>query len=240
MYKNKKILAVITARGGSKGIPGKNIKPLGGHPLIAWTIKAAAGSKYLDNFLVSTDDEKIAEVSRQYGAPVPFMRPAELATDSAKSIPVVQHAINWFKENKKKEFDCVMLLQPTSPFRKVEDIDKSIEKMIETGADSVMGMKKLVDFSLAKLKILDGDKILPLIEDEGRESKTRSELKDLYKRNCAIYLTRTDLIMQGDLFGKDSRAYLMPEDRSIDINTLTDFELAEFLTEKKFKYEDIN
>ena len=233
MYKDKTILGVITARGGSKGIPGKNIKDLGGKPLIAWTILAAKNSQFLDYFLVSTDDAEIAEVSKKYDAPVPFMRPAELATDSAKSVPVVQHAVNWLKDNGGREFDYVMILQPTSPFRTAEDIDASIEKIVDTGADSVMGMKKLVDFSPAKLKILDGDRILPFLEDEWRESAARSELRDLYKRNCAIYLTKTELIMVGDLFGRDSRAYVMPEERSVDINTPFDFELAESLSKKQ-------
>lgn len=233
MYKNKAILAVITARGGSKGIPRKNIKDLGGKPLIAYTIEAAKNSQYLDYFLVSTDDAEIAEVAKNFGAPVPFMRPTGLSTDAAKSIPVIQHAVNWLKDNEGKTFDYVMILQPTSPFRTAEDIDKSIEKIADTGADSVMGMKKLVDFSMAKLKVLDGDKILPLAESEGKESAARSELKDLYKRNCAIYLTKTDLIMRGDMFGSDSRAYLMPEERSIDINTPFDFELAEFMAQRQ-------
>lgn len=233
MYKNKRILGVITARGGSKGIPRKNIKDLAGSPLITYTIEAAKNSRYLDYFLVSTDDAEIAEVSKKYGAPVPYMRPAELSTDSAKSIPVVQHAINWLKDNEGKEFDYVMILQPTSPFRAAEDIDRSIEKIVDTGADSVMGMKKLIDFSLAKLKVLDGDKILPLAENEGKQSSARSELRDLYKRNCAIYLTKTDLMMQGDMFGKDSRAYVMPEERSLDINAPFDFELAEFFLKKR-------
>lgn len=233
MYKNKTVLAVITARGGSKGIPRKNIKDLGGQPLIAYTIEAAKNSRYLDYFLVSTDDAEIAEISKKFGASVPFMRPAELSTDAAKSIPVIQHAVNWLKDNNGKTFDYVMILQPTSPFRTAEDIDKSIEKIVDTGADSVMGMKKLIDFSIAKLKVLDGDKILPFAESEGNESAARSELRDLYKRNCAIYLTKTDLIMRGDLFGQDSRAYIMPEERSVDINTPFDFKLAEFLINKK-------
>lgn len=232
MYKNKRIVAVITARGGSKGIPRKNIKDLAGLPLIAYTIEAAKNSQHLDYFLVSTDDTEIAEVSKKFGAPVPFLRPPEFATDSAKSIPVVQHALSWLKEHDGKTFDYVMILQPTSPFRTAEDIDKSIEKIVETGADSVMGMKKLIDFSFAKLKVLDGDKIMPFVESEGKESAARSELKDLYKRNCAIYLTKTELILQGDLFGNDSRAYVMPEERSVDINTPFDFELAEFIAKK--------
>src|SRR3989338_9088845 len=110
MYKNKSVLAVITARGGSKGIPRKNIKDLAGVPLIAYTIEAAKNSRCLDYFLVSTDDAEIAEVSKKYSAPVPFMRPTELSTDAAKSIPVIQHAISWLKEREGKSFDYVMIL----------------------------------------------------------------------------------------------------------------------------------
>ncbi|MFA5133292.1 MAG: acylneuraminate cytidylyltransferase family protein [Patescibacteria group bacterium] len=234
MYQNKRFLAVITARGGSKGIPRKNIKDLGGKPLIAWTIQAAAGSKYLDYFLVSTDDAEIAEISKKYGAPVPFMRPEELANDGAKSIPVIQHALTWLKENKKEEFDYVMILQPTSPFRHPEDIDACIEKAVITGADSVMSMYKLTNFSLAKIKKIEDDLILPFIDgiDEDKESGSRNTQAPAFKRNSAIYLTRADLIMQGDLFGKVSRAYMMPGEFSVDIDEPRDFEFAEFLSHR--------
>ncbi|MFC1612670.1 cytidylyltransferase domain-containing protein [Patescibacteria group bacterium] len=233
MYKEKTTLGIITARGGSKGIPRKNVKLLAGFPLIAYTIKAAQNSKYLDYFLVSTDDDEIAEISKQYGALVPFMRPDELATDKARAMPVLQHAVNWLKENQGREFDYIMMLQPTSPQRAAEDIDSSIEKIVDTGADSVFSMKKMTDLSLKKLKVLEGDRILPLTEDEGKESSPRDELcQDIYKRNCAIYLTKKELILGGDLFGKDSRAYIMPEERSIDINEPSDFDLAEFLMTK--------
>lgn len=236
MYKGKTILGVVVARGGSKGIPRKNIKDLAGLPLIAHTINAAKNSQYLDYFLVSTDDQEIAEISARYGAPVPFMRPAELASDTARAIPVLQHAVQWLKSNQSKDFDYVMMLQPTSPLRLAEDIDKSIEKIVDTGADSVFSMKKITDFSLPKLKVLEGDKILPLIEDEGKESKPRNEAgPEIYKRNCAVYLTKTNLILDGDIFGKDSRAYLMPEERSVDINEPYDFEIAEFFLEKNNK-----
>lgn len=227
MYKNKTTLGVITARGGSKGIPKKNIKELGGKPLIAWTIEAARLSKYLDYFLVSTDDAEIAAMSKKYGAPTPFTRPEELSTDSAKSIPVVQHALNWLREHESKNFDYVMILQPTSPFRIAEDIDASIEKIVDTNADSAMSMVRLVDFSASKLKVLEGDIIKPWLAEEGKESKSRHELSDIYKRNCAIYLTRTDLIVQDDLFGTVSRAHVMPPERSVDINTPFDFLVAE-------------
>lgn len=229
MYKNRFILGIITGRGGSKGIHRKNIKHLAGKPLIGYTIEAAKGSKYLDYFLVTTDDEEIAAVARSFGAPTPFLRPAELATDTAKDIPVLQHAINWLKEKQGKEFDYVMMLHPTAPLRLSEDIDNSIEKIVDTDADSVFSMKKMTDFALPKLKILEDDKILPLIEEEGRETKPRNATRAVYKRNCAIYLTKTNLIMDGDMFGSNSRAYIMPEERSVDINEPFDFKLAEFL-----------
>jgi len=233
MYNGKSTIGVITARGGSKGIPRKNIRELGGTPLIAWTIKAAKQSALLDDCVVSTDDDEIAAVAERFGGRVPFRRPAELSTDAAKSIPVVQHALTWMRENEGKTFDYAMILQPTSPFRAAEDIDACVRKIVETGADSVMSMKELVDFSIPKLKVLDGDRILPLVEGEGSSSASRGELRRVYKRNCAIYLTKTDVLMAGDLFGADSRAHIMPEDRSVDINTPADFELAKFFARNR-------
>jgi CMP-N-acetylneuraminic acid synthetase len=230
-----RVLGVITARGGSKGVPRKNIRLLGGKPLIAWTIEAAQGSKLLTDFLVSTDDQEIADVARAHGAPVPFLRPAELATDTAKSIPVIQHALTWMKEQAGKEYDAVMILQPTSPFRTAEDIDGCIQKMIETSCDSVMSMMKLTDTSLSKLKRLEGDRILTYAEAEGKQSASRHDLPDVYKRNCAIYLTRVALLQAGDLFGVDSRAFVMPAERSLDINTPMDFAFAEWMAERQLK-----
>lgn len=225
-----RVLGVITARGGSKGVPRKNIRPLGGKPLIAWTIDAARRSALLTDFLVSTEDEEIARVSREHDAPVPFLRPAELATDEAKSIPVVQHALDWLAREQDTSYDAVMILQPTSPFRTAGDIDAAIRLLAETGADSVMAMVKLEDFSPMKLKRIASDgRILPLFGDEGRESAQRHAGEEVFKRNCAIYLTRTATFSRGDLFGADSRAYVMPSERSVDINTPFDFLVAETL-----------
>ncbi len=229
MYKDKKILGVITARGGSKGIPRKNIKDLAGKPLIAYTVEAAKQSKYLTRCIVSTDDQEIADVSKQYGANIPFMRPEELAQDQSTSMEVVQHVLKDIGE----EYDYLMILQPTSPLRAAEDIDGCIIKAVDTDADSVMSMKELDDFSAKKLKRIDNDEIVPWLEDEGKESSRRQDLDQVYKRNCAIYLTKTELIKKGDLFGKVSRPYIMPEDRSIDINQLVDFNLAEFYLKNK-------
>lgn len=232
MYNNKKILGVITARGGSKGIPRKNIKLLYGKPLIVYTIEAAEASQYLTRCIVSTDDQEIADISLKFGADIPFMRPADLAQDQSTSIEVVQDVLRKLEENYGEKYDYLMILQPTSPLRSSEDIDACIKKIIDTDADSVMSMLELVDFSLKKLKKIEDDKILPLIEEEGEQSARRQEEKKVYKRNCAIYLTKTEFIMKGDLFGKISRPYIMSTQHSTDINEPVDFELVEFFLKK--------
>jgi len=233
MYKDKKILGVITARGGSKGIPRKNIKKLAGKPLIYYTIKAAKKSKYLTRCIVSTDNKKIFNISKKLGADVPFIRPSKLAQDKSTSLEVSQHALKWLKDNNGEEYDYLMILQPTSPLRIVKDIDKSIKKIVDTKADSVMSMVKIDDFSIKKIKKIENDKIIPWMRDEGKESARRQDLDNVYKRNCAIYLTKVLLIKKGDLFGKISRPYIMSSERSIDINSLIDFIIAK--TYLKFK-----
>jgi CMP-N,N'-diacetyllegionaminic acid synthase len=236
MYKEKKILGIITARGGSKGIPRKNIKDLAGKPLIAYTIEAAKASKHLTRCIVSTDDQEIADIAKQFGADIPFMRPAELAQDQSTSIDVVQDVLQKLKQEHSEEYDYLMILQPTSPLRTSADIDACIQKIVGTDADSVMGVLELVDFSLKKLKKIEDDLILPLVEDEGSQSARRQDLSKIYKRNCAIYLTKTDLIMQGDIFGQISRPYIMSAESSVDINEPIDFQVAEvFLKNLKNK-----
>lgn len=233
MYKNKKILALIPARGGSKSIPRKNIKMLAEKPLIAYTIEAAKKSHFLTRTVVSTDDKEIARVARRYGAEVPFMRPTEYAQDTSTSMEVVQHALRWLKEDENMTYDYLMILQPTSPFRTAEDIDECIKLAVDKKADSVMSMKELDDFAPKKIKKIKNGKILPYFEDEGKTSSRRQDLEKMYKRNCAVYLTKIECIMQEDFFGKKSLAYLMPEERSLDINKPADFDLAQFLTKRK-------
>lgn len=226
-YKNKKILGVITARGGSKGIPGKNIKLLAGKPLIAHTIEQAKQSQFLTRTIVSTDSEEIMGVAKQFGADVPFQRPAELAQDDTPHVPVLKHALQWLKENENQEFDYLVNLHPTSPFRTAEDIDNCIKKAVDTGADSVVSVIELANFSLKKLKKIENDLILPLMEEEGGTAMPRQQVEKVYKRNAAIYVTKADLILQEDMYGKVCRPYLMPESRSLDIDEPYDFELAE-------------
>src|SRR3989344_4449898 len=225
-----KILAIITARGGSKGIPGKNIKLLAGKPLLAYTIEAAHGSKLLTRTILSTDDEKIAAVGKQFEVDIPFMRPAELAQDQSKSIDVVQHALRWLKNNEGAEYDYLLILQPTSPCRTAEDIDACIQLAADTGADSVISEMIIPNFVPQKIhRIIDG-RIQPYFPDqpEGAMPVRRQDLPQAYRRNAAIFLTKVSWIMKNNLFGDDSRAYLMPLERSVDIDDPIDFELAEF------------
>lgn len=233
MYKNKKILGLITARGGSRSIPKKNIAILAGKPLLWYTINAVRNSALLTRAIVSTDDEEIAKLATTHGAEVPFMRPNALAQDDTPHLPVVQHALQWLKDNQGEEFDYVMILQPTSPLRAAEDIDAAIRKAVDTDADSVMSKVEISDFDPRKIKRIENDIILPMFAEEGAESARRQVGQKAYKRNCAIYLTKTELVKRGDLFGKISRPYIMPAERSLDINEPFDLELAEFLLSKK-------
>lgn len=224
-----RVLGLITARGGSKGIPKKNIRPLAGRPLISYTIEAARGSRLLTRTVVSTDSEEIADVARGYGADIPFMRPTDISGDKSTSLEAAVHCLKTLEELGDAPYEYLMILQPTSPLRTSADIDAAIEIAAETPADSVMGMVELEDFSLKKLKSIRDGVIYPLFEKEGKSSAMRQEATPVYKRNAAVYLTKTELILANDLFGAVSRAYVMPWERSLDINNLTDFALAEFL-----------
>lgn len=220
------LVAVITARGGSKRLPGKNIKTLAGKPLIAWSIDAALNSSGVNRVVVSTDDEKIAFVSRMWEAEVPFMRPAELSTDSAQSIDVILHAIK--KLNLKKS-DDVLLLQPTSPLRTSEDINNAISIMRTHHSDAVV--------SVTEISKMAHEYITQTIDENGILSEAVHSLgeyvnKDFPKRymwNGAIYLNRVESLLKDKTFRPKERTFAleMPKERSIDIDTELDFALAE-------------
>ena len=230
MYKGKTILGLIPARGGSKGLPGKNIKPLLGKPLIVWTIEQALASKYLDRVVVSTDDKEIAEISKKYRADIPFIRPKELAEDNAKGIEVVLHAIDWFRENdKRKQYDLIMLLQPTSPLRKSEDIDKAIELLFLKEAKAIVSVCEVDHHPLWANTLPEDGCMKDFIRKEVM-NKDRQELPVFYRLNGAIYLAYCDYIKKCRSFiGKDTFAYIMPKRRSADIDSEIDFEFAQIL-----------
>lgn len=227
-----RVLGIIPARGGSKGLPGKNIKLLNGIPLIAYTIKEALNSN-LEEFIVSTDSEEIAEVARNYGGKVPFLRPAEIATDNASSLDVVLHALDFMKEHEGKEYDAIMLLQPTTPYRDREDINQAINLLMSSGADSVISVTDVGGTHPARMKfIVDGNLIDPPFV-EAFEGQNRQELPPMYIRNGGIYLTKVDTIRKGSFKGKISKALVMPEKKSVNIDNIDDFEFAEWLMSKR-------
>ena len=233
-FNGKHTLGLVTARKGSKGIPGKNIRSLCGKPLVTYTLEAAMDSHHLSRCVVSTDDEELATLAKDHGAEVPFMRPAALAQDESLQISVVQHALEWIRKNEGVEYDYVMILQPTSPLRIARDIDACIEKIVHTGADSVMSVMELEDFAIKKLLKIEDDRLSALLPDfsEAKIPTPRQSLGRVYKRNCAVYLSKTECIARGEYFGQTCLPYLMPVERSVDINRPVDFDLAEFWLRK--------
>lgn len=228
MYKGKTVLGVITARGGSKGIPGKNIKKLAGKPLIAYSIDVAKKSETVTHLIVSTDDEEIAEVAREYGADVPFMRPKSLAEDNTEHLPAMQHAIKTMEKKLNIVFDYTVIFQPTSPFRTVDDIDKTVQKLIDTGADSAVSITEVeTKFHPMKVKKLEGDRVLSYSVEE-REGMRRQDLPVAYRRSGAVYAMRRDLMMKDNrLYGDFIVGHVVPLERSIDIDVPPDWIKAE-------------
>ena len=227
---NRRILAVIPARGGSKGVPSKNIRRLAGKPLIAYTIEEALKSKILDRVIVSTEDKEIAEIAKRYGAEVPFMRPKELADDTAPTLPVIQHAVKFIEIEEKTKYDYVVVLQPTAPLRLSEDIDNAVQNSINTGADAVISVCKVEDMHPARMKKIVHDKLVPFCIEE-QEGMRRQDLQPAYIRNGGIYIIKRDILIGKNtlLSAKGARPYIMPKDRSVSIDTELDFKLAEIL-----------
>src|SRR5437867_12965685 len=197
-----KVLGVITARGGSKGIPGKNLKLLGGRPLIAYTIAAAQESGVLDRVILSTDDSDIAAVAQSLGCEVPFIRPADLALDGTPHLPVMQHAIDWLAGNGGYRPDLVMILQPTSPLRRAEHVREAVALAQTSGADSVGGVSA-VPVHYHPLRALrlepDGTAVLFVSGDPiRRRDKRRQDLPPVWAMNGAIYVFRTETLLEAD------------------------------------------
>jgi CMP-N-acetylneuraminic acid synthetase len=229
MYKGKSFLAIIPARGGSKRLPGKNIKKIAGKPLIAWTIDAALKSKYIDKVIVSTDDESIKKIAREAGAEVPFDRPAEISSDTATSVDVILHAL----ENVERDFDFIVLLQPTSPLRNSGHIDEAIEFLIQKNANAVISVGRIdhslkwvntLPESLAMDNFLTGD--LAFQRSQGHD--------DYYILNGAVYICSTrKLKEEKSLFLKSNiYAFVMGKQSSVDIDNEDDFDYARYLLEK--------
>ena len=230
---NKKILAIIPARAGSKGLPGKNIKMLAGHPLLAWTILQAKNSKYLDEIYVSTDGREIADVAERYGAPIFDLRPSYLASDTAQTSEVVIDVLNEFKK-KRLFFDYVLLLEPTSPLRKEQDIDKLIEKMdmVSESFDAVVTVGE-PPVSAELLKKKNGQLLIPLFENDG-VNKRRQDLDKHYFPYGVGYIIKTDIFEYHKSFYPKKLSYLDFERwQCVEIDDSIDFMLVEAIIDNK-------
>jgi N-acylneuraminate cytidylyltransferase/CMP-N,N'-diacetyllegionaminic acid synthase len=224
-----KTLAIIPARGGSKGIPDKNIRTLGGKPLIAWTIKAALEAGGIDRVIVSTDSQKILGVAQVYGAETPFVRPQEIALDNTPGVVPIIHAAQWMIDHDGYLPDYVVCLQPTSPFRSHLDIDQAIQLLKSTEAESVVSITRLDHNPNWMLKMDKEGRLVNFIAG-GTSVNTRQEMEPVYELNGAIYLIRTDILLKRKTFFVDEvYGYIMPKERSIDIDTPWDFYLADLV-----------
>lgn len=228
MYKNKKILCVIPARGGSKGLPGKNIKKLTGKPLIAYSIEHARGSKYIDRTIISTDSRQIANVAKQWGGEIPFLRPKSLAMDKTSTIDALLHAVSWMEEKEKFVFDVLVLLHVTTPLRNIEDVDKCIELLFKKDTDNVFSVRKAYKnpyFNMVEVK-----KSGKVVLVKRGEYTSRQSAPPVFDINSSIYVWWKDVLKEKkSLFPGRTRIYLMPKERSVDIDDYLDFRMAEML-----------
>jgi CMP-N,N'-diacetyllegionaminic acid synthase len=227
--KTKRILGLTLARGGSKSVPRKNIRPIAGIPLIGYTIIEALKSNLITRYIVSTDDKEIQQVAIQFGAEAPFLRPSEFSTDEASSVSAMQHAVDWVEQQEGVKYDYVVELMCTNPMKTVEDIDSSIEKLVSTGADSVIAVHKLEEHHPARIKKIVDDKIIDFCIPEIPESRRQDLKPEAYIRSGSIYALKRDYLMiEGKRYGSDdSRPYVLPQERAVNIDTEIDFMVAD-------------
>jgi CMP-N,N'-diacetyllegionaminic acid synthase len=228
MYKGKRILCVIPARGGSKGVPGKNTRLLGGKPLIAYTIGHARSSKLLDRIIVSTDSVQIARMAKKFKAEVPFMRPASLATDSSKTIDVLLHAMDWMQTKEKYDFDILVLLHATTPFRIPEDIDAAVRLLVDKKADNVFSVTEAHRNPYFNMVERDTKGRAHIVKPG--HYFTRQSAPKVFDMNASIYVWWKDVLKKRrSSFLKRTMVYEMPKERSVDIDDTFDFSIAEAL-----------
>ncbi len=233
MLNEKNILAIIPARGNSKGLPGKNIRIFADKPLIAWTIEQARKIKYIDRVVVSTDSKKIAQIAKTYGAEIPFLRPKRLAKDETPTIDVVVH---FLKTIKKPLPDIVVLLQPTSPLRSSKDIERALKMLISNkNASAVVSMVEVSENPFW-MKNVKKDGFIGDFIKKARKFSRRQDLPRLYMPNGALYIIRTKVLLeQKSLYPIKTLVYIMPRERSADIDDAASFALAEQLAGKNKK-----
>ena len=234
MYKNKTFLAIIPARGGSKGLVGKNIKELCAKPLIAWSIESGLKSKYIDEVVVSTDYEEIANIAKEHGANVPFLRPTYLANDTSTSFDAIKHTIEFYKDELNQEFDYIVLLEPTSPLREFEDIDSAIEKLLLSSAEAIVGICKTEDQNPAFLVHKDNNDFIAGYVDKDMKVKRRQDIEDVYFFEGTIYISKTDMLLKKQTFYHEKTiGYEVPKYKSLEIDDIYDFIMVEAIMKYK-------
>jgi N-acylneuraminate cytidylyltransferase len=223
LINQKRVLAVIPARGGSKGVPRKNVRDLAGKPLICWTINAAKESKYIDRLILTSEDEEIIRVAKAAGCDVPFTRPEELASDTAAGVDVLCHAVEQVAE----DYDYVVLLQPTSPLRQTSDIDGAVELCVDRDVASVVSVAEATKSPYWMYHMQGDGALSPFVENS---AANRQELPRAYALNGAVYVLRiASLLESRKIMSEETIGYVMPEERSYDIDSETDFLICEFL-----------
>ena len=221
------MLCLICARTGSKGVIGKNIRSLGGKPLIAWSLDIARSCRGINRIVVSTDGEEIAEVARRYGGEVPFLRPAELARDDTLQIDAIRYTAKRLEEEGDRH-DAILLLQPTSPMRRVEDVEGCLEMMRVAGADTVVTVVPVCDGGPSTFYRRDETGRLQPYTDSPREGTLRQQLSTLYARTGSVYLMKRDVVVErGVLYGPDVRGYVCHPSTAFNIDSDFDWELTE-------------
>jgi len=234
MYKEKTFLAIIPARGGSKGLPGKNIKELCTKPLIAWSIEAGLKSSYIDEVMVSTDDQGIADIAKTYGANVPFLRPDDLASDTATSFDAVKHTIDYYKNVLHKTYDYIVLLEPTSPLRESSDIDNAIEQLLSSEADSIVGISKTEDQNPAFLIKKNRQNFITGYENADMKVLRRQDIQDVYFFEGTVYISQTNaLLTQKTFYHSQTIGYEVPKYKSLEIDDMDDFIMVEAMMKHK-------
>lgn len=218
----REVLGLIPTRGGSKGLENKNIRVLEGKPLLGYTIEAAKKCADITQVLVTTDNANIEAVAKEFGAEV-FRHPPELSTDGKATFPVIQYVTRDLI-NSGSVFELVTTMRATTPLRNADDITNAIRLLLDTNSDSVVSLVADQTAHPIRLKMVDGDlRVIPLHVGEEDAPIIRQDLPTVYRRNGAVYVTKTPVILAGSLFGRDARGYIMPKERSININDEVDF-----------------
>jgi CMP-N,N'-diacetyllegionaminic acid synthase len=226
---NVRVLGIIPARGGSKRLPRKNLRPLGGKPLVARAIEMARAARSIDRLVVSSDDDEVLEIAAKYDSRLALQRPDELCTDTSLAIEYVRHALATLEKAGESRFDAVAIVQASSPFTMPTDIDATIELLDTSGAECAVSVTEVShDLHPLKFKTMQGDRLFPYFAEEAGRMAAH-DLPRVFVRNCSVYVTRRNTLDSGKIIGDDCRGYVMPRERSLDINDELDLAFAEFL-----------